>query len=68
MYIICHIFVGHNPERDELMACTYHNMRLLDRHAVISQQSDEERRSCCFAQPFFASCCQSLSRPCGEDA
>ena len=26
-YIGCHIFVGHNPERDELMACTYHNMR-----------------------------------------
>ena len=25
-YILCHIYVGHNPERDEMMAITYHNM------------------------------------------
>eukprot|EP00434_Breviolum_minutum_P007711 symbB.v1.2.006801.t2/scaffold409.1/size210228/4 len=28
-YVLCHIFVGHNPHRDDMMACTYHNMRPL---------------------------------------
>ena len=73
MYIICHIFVGHNPERDELMACTYHNMRLLDRHAVISQQSDEvvaspNRFLLHVASRLAARVVKMLSRPCGEDA
>lgn len=27
LYIGCHVFVGHNPKRDDLMACTYHAMR-----------------------------------------
>lgn len=29
LYIGCHVFVGHNPKRDDLMACTYHAMRPL---------------------------------------
>mmetsp|Transcript_51612 Transcript_51612/g.120417 ORF Transcript_51612/g.120417 Transcript_51612/m.120417 type:complete len:698 (-) Transcript_51612:127-2220(-) len=26
LYVLCHIHVGHTPERDELMAVLYHNM------------------------------------------
>ena len=33
-YVLCHIFVGHNPHRDDMMACTYHNMRPLTAEAM----------------------------------
>ncbi len=34
-YVLCHIYVGHNPQRDDMMACTYHNMRPLTAEATV---------------------------------
>ncbi|CAE7313266.1 dnm1l [Symbiodinium sp. KB8] len=40
-YILCHIYVGHNPERDEMMAITYHNMGPLGRFKRVNKRPDK---------------------------
>jgi len=40
-YILCHIYVGHNPERDEMMAITYHNMGPLGRFKRVNKRPEK---------------------------
>ncbi|CAJ1418753.1 unnamed protein product [Effrenium voratum] len=58
MYITCHIFVGHNPERDDAMACTYHNMRPLGKFKRVL---DEPDRSLENREPHWGRCLMYFS-------
>ena len=69
VYIICHTYVGHNPERDEQMALTYHNVghvAMID-HAIGEEILDSTHwhwaRALCWGVVLIVTCARSASPP-----